>query len=288
MIVTFYEHAAFRSYVLLKFMPSALEKISVVRCTTCNKHDPSRRSLTSAWRTQRHSSSLLASNSPTHLGRDYTADLRHDFNILTTPNSRTDSVASAKGALRLIKQVLTFSGQPEVENKFYRCEVVDQYTTQKRVSSVKEWVKKCLAREMRKDKTHIQTFETAQLVLCVMSVLCMLCFLVLTDLFLWMKRFRKSEMHQFSCTLATFPYGRRKKESERRREIRVCRCGRREEASEKVVYGIEDVGSTMLIFSEGEFESVCQAMCSRHQAQNQNPHSHPTSTTIFRTCLFCK
>eukprot|EP00808_Paulinella_micropora_P015556 g11278.t1 len=183
---------------------------------------------------------------PGHLGRDYNAALRHDFNIayrkiarqeLTTPNSRTDSVALAKGALRLIKQGLSFRGQPEAENKFYRCEVGDQYTKE----SMKEWVEKCVAREMRQDKAHIQTFETAQqLVLCVMSVSALRALFPHVDrsFFVGWKRFRESERPQFSCTLVPFPYGRRKKESER---LEWVGEGEERKQVRKVVYGVEDV-----------------------------------------------
>eukprot|EP00808_Paulinella_micropora_P010585 g58568.t1 len=154
---------------------------------------------------------------------------------LTTPNSRTDSVALAKGALRLVKQGLSFIGQPEAENKFYRCEVGDQYTKE----SMKEWVEKCVAREMRQDKAHIQTFETAQqLVLCVMSVSALHALFPHVDrsFFVGWKRFRESERPQFSCTL--FPYGRRKKESER---LEWVGEGEERKQVRKMVYGVEDV-----------------------------------------------
>eukprot|EP00808_Paulinella_micropora_P006881 g29433.t1 len=164
---------------------------------------------------------------PGHLGRDYNAALRHDFNIayrkiarqeLTTPNSRTDSVALAKGALRLVKQGLSFRGQPEAENKFYRCEVGDQYTKE----SMKEWVEKCVAREMRQDKAHIQTSETAQqLVLCVMSV---------------------SALHALFPHVDRSFFRGRKKESER---LEWVGEGEERKQVRKVVYGVEDVDSTI-------------------------------------------
>eukprot|EP00808_Paulinella_micropora_P004793 g22288.t1 len=226
---------------------------------------------------------------PGHLGRDYNAALRNDFNIayrkiarqeLTTPNSRTDSVALAKGALRLIKQGLSFRGQPEAENKFYRCEVGDQYTKE----SMKEWVEKCVAREMRQDKAHIQTFETAQqLVLCVMSVSALHALFPHVDrsFFVGWKRFRESERPQFSCTLAPFPYGRRKKESER---LEWVGEGEERKQVRKVVYGVEDVGSPVLILRVSL--RVCVKQCvpdTKHKIKipTHIPHQQQPFALVF-------